>query len=293
MSFFLPIPSDLLPEEPEFLRILNSRLQSLAEETETKPETVTAVSGSSFSGSHKNRLQQFLPEKLPIGTMYFETDRTLYYIVVSDPANPQKQIWRYVAGQMRGTLSPNQKPTDLNDEGDVGMLFFATDFAHLYRWNGTAWRYAVEHGDPGSGFVQDWLVTPNDSGVWALCDGSTATRSKNGGTTESFTTPNLVGAYRKGASSYSGTVVAAAAGTITGQTGDESAHTHGTGTLAVGASGSTTGTTAGGAAVAASGHTHSLTGATGAGSAHHHSAGTLAVSAAEPAHVDVMPYMRL
>lgn len=70
---------------------------------------------------------------------------------------------------MRGTLSPNTKPTLA--VGDAGFLFYATDYQHLYRWSGTAWAYAP--GDDGSGYFGFWSEAPT-TGFWQLCDGTPA-----------------------------------------------------------------------------------------------------------------------
>ena len=198
------------------------------------------------------------------GTMYYETDRTVYYIV-------QAGTWVYMQGVMSGTLSPDTKPNDLG-AADVGFRFDATDFFHEYVWNGTVWHYAP--WDLGSG----WMVMggqPNPSIFW-LCNGSVATLSRDDGGTTTFTTPNTVSAnpfYQAG--TYNSVPLAANTPTwdATAKTDAGTAHSHGAGSLSTGANGSMSspGTTGPSIQVAADGHTHNVTtGSTATESAHTH-----------------------
>lgn len=120
--------------------------------------------------------------------------------------------------------------------GDVGYLFFVSDYAHFVRWSGTVWDW-FDGDRPGK--IEDYAIDPGTG--YHVCDGTATTYLVTGGvtlTTTAFTTPNLTGtaAYRKSAAAYTGTINAASGSTGTGSTG--------------------TGTTG--------------TGTTGAGSAHHH-----------------------
>jgi hypothetical protein len=223
--------------------------------------TTTGTSPLALEGTHRER-GGTPASSLPIGSTFTETDRgnVVYIVCTIAGAN----AWVYYSGSMRGTLSPDQKPTDLGTN-DAGFLFFATDFAHTYRWNGSAWRYAIEFGDPGSGQIEWWIVAPNNNGVYQLCDGTSTTRSLNTGATAAVTTPNLVGSYIKGANAYTGSVVPATAGTVTG-TAVATTDTAGT-NIAAGANTN-----------AVPGHTHAVTGTS---------------TGAEPQHVELIPYMRL
>jgi hypothetical protein len=209
--------------------------------------------------------------------------------------------WQVVDGLMRGTLSPDQKPTLTTQ--DAGFQFYSTDFDHTYRWTGTTWEYG--DGDECSGHIRWWAQTPQKSSVWALADGSVVTKSTRLGTTVSVTTPNLIGAYPKGANiaSYTGTIVPATAPTISGNTGSTSAGTP-SGTVS---GASFTGTplpssnvqSGSGATAVPGGSTPSgsVGGSTFTGSplpTHNHDAGTLAVSSTgEPSHTLLAPYFRL
>ena len=235
----------------------------------------------------------FDPADYRPGAWLYETDRSVLYQtrIVADEA-----VWVYVAGTMRGTLSPDQKPADLTAAGDTGFLFHSTDFAHTYRWNGTAWRYAVEEGDPGSGWIGWWTVAPNNNGVWQLCDGATVTRSLNAGGTASVTVPNLIGSYPKGASAYTGSSVPAIAPGLSGQTASDGAHTHTLPTMLTDGAGSSVTVQGGtGATAVPPAHQHFISTpySTGSAGAHTHGPGTLTVSATgEPAHIGLLPYYR-
>lgn len=268
-------------------------------------------------GTHAERLLRD-PLSIEQGSQFYESDRDALYQV-------QGGVWQWVAGCMRGTLSPDQKPSDLGTD-DANFLFYSTDFQHIYRWDGSAWAYATECGEIGSAYVVMRIGAPA-TGVWQLCDGSTVTRSTSTGGTSSITVPNLVNNYPKGSNAYTGAVVAATAPTISGNTGAGTAHTHGTSSL--GTDGQSAGTPSGsvsssagapslttavqsgvGATVAASNHSHSIsssfsgsplgthahniTGSLDSESSHTHPAGTLAASATgEPSHVNLLFYIRL
>lgn len=243
--------------------------------------------------------------KTELGSQLYLADWDITYICAL--INGEKR-WKYHAGIMRGTISPDLKPT-LNAEGDAGFLFWSTDYEHLYRWDGAAWDYATEAGDHGSGYVVWWDSNIPNSGVWALCDGSVVTKSTKSGGTFGHTTKNLIGAYVKGAATataraaavaptITGSVAAASAGTPTG-TNSAPTFTGSPGTT--GSASSIGGAQPGGSAFALD-HSHSFTPA-GAVSAptftgdampdHTHAKGTLAVTAGEPERVELMPYIRL
>jgi hypothetical protein len=102
-------------------------------------------------------------------------------------------------------------PSTLTAE-DAGYLYYATDYLHTYKWNGSGWEYAS--WDRISGEVAAFVSDPGTG--WALCDGSSVTRTLSNATTTSFTTPDLRGLYVKGSTTYTGAVVNAVAPAITG-----------------------------------------------------------------------------
>lgn len=111
--------------------------------------------------------------------------------------------------------------TELNALGlgvaDEGYLAFEPNYGHFLRWTGTVWQFAP--GDPGNGYFEDFAIAPQQVG-WALCDGSATDYLTVGAVSLSVTAitpPNLSGYYRKGAGSYTGTLVA---GSTSGETDD-------------------------------------------------------------------------
>jgi len=90
--------------------------------------------------THANRLAAST-SGLWQGIFWVETDRSnvIYEL--------QGTTWKYVSGAMAGTLSPDQRPTDLG-ANDAGFLFMTTDTNELYRWSGTAWaKSGTQTGD--------------------------------------------------------------------------------------------------------------------------------------------------
>jgi hypothetical protein len=66
------------------------------------------------------------------GVIYVENDRG------SVTYQLQNGVWRYLSGTMFGTLSPDQRPTDLG-VNDGGFDFRGTDQQREFLWSQTAW----------------------------------------------------------------------------------------------------------------------------------------------------------
>jgi hypothetical protein len=226
------------------------------------------------------------------GTWLWEEDRTVMYqsrIVTEGTPAAAKAVWAYAFGTMRALLA--DIPADLGAY-DTDFLFFGIDYAHTWRWSGTAWEYAP--GDRASGEIA-WFAADPGAG-WALCDGTATTHSTASAGTAAFTTPNLIGRYAKGAGAYTGADVPGS-GSVTGATASAGDHAHTIPTfltdMNAGAATFREGT---GALIstAALAHQHyvSTNPPTTTTGAHTHGLGTLAVSGVEPAHVDLIPYFR-
>jgi hypothetical protein len=168
--------------------------------------------------SHANRAN-YPATGYPDGTEFWESDRRVLYVCVSN-------AWIYASGIMAGTVA--QVPGDLG-ANDAGFLYRVTTgtgavaYNHLVRWNGSAWEAADQFG----GFFQDFALAPTEPG-WHLCDGS-ATKvlqiSAGSLVETAFTTPNLTtGVYRKGGT-YTGTVNGPGTISLSGTTGSTSAGT--------------------------------------------------------------------
>jgi len=82
-------------------------------------------------GTHAERLA-LAGTQLVNGELFIEYDRTnvIYQY--------QRGTWVYLAGTMWGTLSPDQRPTDLGVR-DAGFHFRGTDQQREFIWSGSAW----------------------------------------------------------------------------------------------------------------------------------------------------------
>lgn len=181
------------------------------------PLNIFTLLGSSSGGlvqmgTHAQRIA-LNPASLPSGSIFWETDRTAAYMVIAG------QWWFVVGTPFAGTLSPNQKPSDLGTR-DAGFEFRSTDFDRLYRWTGSAWIDAP--GQEARGQIAffpitiDAAFTPGTG--WQLCDGTAGvTISKADGTTGTVTVPDLTTASR---------FLRSVSGATGGTGGSATTHTH-------------------------------------------------------------------
>lgn len=86
-------------------------------------------------GDHVQRTTQYSGANLPIGTIFFEDDRTSTYIVSSQSGTKR---WVYSGGSMTGLFG--DRPTDLNTY-DAGFNFtsITPDQETSYLWDGSEW----------------------------------------------------------------------------------------------------------------------------------------------------------
>jgi hypothetical protein len=90
---------------------------------------------SATQGTHATR-PDAAGANVPDGALYTESDRTVLYYAAGGQ-------WYYLAGEMYGTLKPDQRPTDLG-VNDAGFFFRATDNDPQYSgrefgWSGGNW----------------------------------------------------------------------------------------------------------------------------------------------------------
>ena len=217
--------------------------------------TKTAAVGICLGDTHANRLANYNPQDLAIGTELVETDRGAIYQIrlLTSPT----QGWKWIGGVMDGTLIPNTKPSDLG-ANDAGFRFHSTDFDHMYRWSGSAWAWAAED-DHRAGEICGFRVAPDASRKFKLMDGNgddgnpgtnisfaksdgTVDTSSVNGEDYSLFYQKFTGAYvppaSAGAQSITGvSAVDGGAGQVvqsgTGATVAAHTHTHASGTLAV------------------------------------------------------------
>ncbi len=213
-------------------------------------------------GTNADRLAINTDER-PDGEAFVESDTGLVY-------QSRNGAWIYVAGTYRRTQSQLSALAATLGTNDAGLLVEVTDYRHVLRWTGSAWSWGP--GEDGRHDFVDMPVAPDDLTGWQLCDGTTVAYLKGDGSTANFTTPNLTtGVYRKGGT-YTGTInTASGSATLSGDTADESSHTHGISLTSAAPVGSTAVQSGAGTNVASITHQHGVTGTSNAGSAHHHS----------------------
>lgn len=68
------------------------------------------------------------------GSAYYETDRMVSYLNVTNASN--LQVWLYSSGAYLAAVA--SRPADLG-ANDTGFLFYATDQDSIYVWTGVAW----------------------------------------------------------------------------------------------------------------------------------------------------------
>lgn len=246
--------------------------------------------------THSNRLTLYPPGNYAVGTVFYETDRTVLYAIVLSSG---VLVWQYIGGTY--TTTHTNRPVDLSTT-DTGFLLQITTQAHLCMWRGASWIIT----DAGGGYIVDSPFALLALG-WQLCDGTVTDYLTISGADlalTAFTTPDEVtapsGVYHKSIAVYTGTINAASSGSFNGSpatlTGNVSAPIF-TGTPGVtsGPSTSTTATT-GANGVADAVHTHTITPA-GTNSAptltmdSYTPAGTIATTG-QPRNLGVLRYFR-
>lgn len=166
--------------------------------------------------THAQRLSNFPAASFAIGSLFVETDRTLVYQVQTVSAANQ---WVYLSGKYPRTQAQLAALAATLTANDTGLLVPVTNHNHVLQWNGTTWQFAP--GDGQGGFVQGFLVDPDPTTGWHLCDGTAnVPYLKKDGTLGTQTLPDLVSAANKAAyfklgSPASATVNAATAPALT------------------------------------------------------------------------------
>lgn len=154
----------------------------------------------------------------PDGTIYIETDSTLYYYALTGS-------WLYLGGTYRRLQSQLAALAAGLTADDRNLLAGVTDFNHVLRWTGSAWGFAP--GDSGSAYLTLFEVDPGTG--WHLYDGATVDYLLSDGTTASAVLPNLAGtaAFLEAGGTNSGPTAAVAPG-ISGSTGSTAVTVTGT-----------------------------------------------------------------
>jgi hypothetical protein len=257
--------------------------------------------GTVLEDTHANRLALYPASTTATGTLFWETDRTVLYIVIESAG---VRSWQYSAGMFSAAFA--SRPTDLGT-GDANFLMWVSTYNHIMKWVGNAWVFTDTQG----GYFIDAAVALGAG--WLLCDGTATTYLTISGADlaeTAFTTPDensgAAGVYHESAAAYTGTINAATAPTLSGA----SAATTATNQATTATNQNTVVTahsvierlddagtgvfvfdTAAEAAHATHGHTQDSHNHTQ--DSHTHGVGTLVVTAtAEPRRMDVLRYFR-
>jgi len=114
----------------------------------------------------------------PARCLYVEVDRgSVIY-------QNQGVGWQYIAGTMYGTLSPDQRPTDLGPAADAGFVFKTNvDPAQTFVWSGTDWieTTPIRYGTHAQRLAA--IIANLASGMlWMETDRGSVIYQKQGGT---------------------------------------------------------------------------------------------------------------
>lgn len=142
-----------------------------------------AAAASIVADTHANRLVLYLPANQPLGLLFWETDRTALYRVISTAG---VKAWSLMMSRpMRA--SSGSRPADLGTN-DAGFVFVdqGQDQASQ-RWTGTAWQWYQGHlrdtfaNRPAVGITDDgfqfiatdygFQVWESTGAVWTLLEG--------------------------------------------------------------------------------------------------------------------------
>ncbi len=145
--------------------------------------------GANLIGTHAERLANYPASSYEPGTLFFETDRTVFYI---NKAVASVNRWIYAAGQMDSSSTTIADiPIDLG-ANDIGFLYGSTYWNHVWVWLNTGpTGYWYAPGDPGSLYIVASTATAPENGKWGICDGSAYSYVNLNAVGGSITTPDL------------------------------------------------------------------------------------------------------
>ncbi len=126
-------------------------------------------------GTHAQRLAVVVAQVID-QMLWVETDRGAIYQL-------QNGIWQYLAGTMWGTMSPDQRPTDLGTH-DAGFDFRTTDAPpREFIWSQTAWVETTSIGG-GANLTHPNVVTKVGTAGQIVEGGITDASAGNSGTVQ-------------------------------------------------------------------------------------------------------------
>lgn len=223
------------PPEPNLQRLaaalaplIRQQLQSTGIAPLNLESLLPAITGSGvlLEDTHANRVALYPPANWGVGTLFFETDRTVLYVITQSGGT---NVWSYVAGVMQSTFA--NRPTDLSTP-DVNFSLFVTTgtagvtYNHQCIWTGAAW---IIVGDQPGLFAESAVALAATTG-YHPCDGTATTYLGISGADlaeNAFTTPDEntapSGVFHTSIAAYTGVINAATAGAISGSVANTTA----------------------------------------------------------------------
>lgn len=227
-----------------------------------------------YVGLHMDRMLTYDAADYQEGTLFYETDRHVTYIVL---ITSTVHNWWYLCGEMDCHLGPyvtRDVPTDLASM-DAGFKINSLDYKHQHVWTGSQWEFSP--GDAGNCFIVAGPTGtgPWQTGLWFPCTGGACYVAGVDSVPVQVTTPDLSGdVFILGAVGTIAVPTQSVATTPTWEVGakteDEHTHKHGTTALSTSAGGNIINAGSGVAGASSNLHTHTITGNTDVGDAHSH-----------------------
>lgn len=126
--------------------------------------------------THANRLANFPPANYPIGTQFWETDRTVMYVIA---VVATVQVWKYQSGTTASTSNTlSDVPSDLG-ANDGGYQVNNTFFRRTWIWDSVGNQFHYADG-VGAGSQVSTSGPAPAGGLWQACDGSSVTTAEDG-----------------------------------------------------------------------------------------------------------------
>jgi hypothetical protein len=201
-----PVTRPFFPDQPANTVVESVPWEVWFRQLKRKFDTVASATVAATQvireGSHSGRVA-LNPADYP-HTLYIETDRNRI-VYESDGAH-----WHWFAGTMATTLGVGIALLGATlGSFDTGLLAYDAAYDRTFKWTGLVFL-EINARDRS---IHMCAETPESAG-YALCDGSSVTRSRPDGSTYSWATPNLSGLYPKFGSAYTGMPNAAVPPTI-------------------------------------------------------------------------------
>lgn len=173
-------------DEAQALGFTSDRSAQALAEIEDLKKFVSAIQEARLSsiapivvGTHAERISGAYPAGDYPQSLFWETDRTVFYLSLSTAGVFH---WVYAVGTATDAV-----PADLGVD-DVGFRYADATEKHTWEWSGTAWRRAPGDETPGMIILGGTTALGSE---WALCDGSTvAINTDTPGTKVNVTTPD-------------------------------------------------------------------------------------------------------